>query len=301
MAAYYGIPAFTHVFILSRIPVAMSFIELIRNRSIIAPGVLDPLSALIASRAGFEALYLSGASISYSYLGLPDLSFTNLSDVESALRRIRARVDLPIICDADTGYGNEINVFHTVKILERSGASAIQIEDQDIPKRCGHLSGKSVIPSEEMILKIRSALQSRREAAIIARTDSASIYGIEDAIDRANLYHEEGADIIFVESPRTVDEIEAIARNVKGPKLINMVEGGKTPIIGHDRLRELGFNIIIYPGSAARTIAYALTRMYSALKNEGTTLGLKDIMVDFNGLQEILGTDEITGRFSPKS
>ena len=278
----------------------MDFMDLIRNRSLIAPGVFDPLSALIASRAGFEAIYLSGASISYTYLGLPDLSFTNLTDVESALRRISGRVSTPIICDADTGYGNEVNVSHTVRILEKSGASAIQLEDQDLPKRCGHLSGKSVIPVEEMRLKIRSAIESRKDAAIIARTDAATVNGIEDAIDRANLYIEEGADIVFVESPRNLEEVKMISRKVRGPKLINMVEGGKTPIIEFNILSELGFNIVIYPGSAVRAITNTLTLMYSTLIRDGTTSGFRNNMVDFNELQKILGTNELMNRFTLK-
>lgn len=275
----------------------MILMDLIKEEPIIAPGIYDPLSALIASRAGFKALYLSGASISYTYLGLPDLSFTNLTDVESALRRITSRVGTPIICDADTGYGNEDNVAYTVKLLEKSGASAIQIEDQNSPKRCGHLSGKEIVPVEEMSLKIKSAVSVRRETAIIARTDAITVTGIDDAISRANIFLEDGADIVFVESPRDIEEIKRISKQVRGPKLINMVEGGKTPVVSFKELSELGFSIVIYPGSAVRVISRALENLYFTLKNNGSTISLKDTMLDFNQLQETLRSDGYFKKF----
>ncbi|MEL9914533.1 MAG: oxaloacetate decarboxylase [Thermoplasmatales archaeon] len=266
----------------------MSFAELIKNKTVLVPGVFDPLSALMAYRAGFNVLYLSGASISYTYLGLPDLSFTNLSDVENVLRRIKARVDAYVICDADNGYGNEDNVAHTIKVLEKSGASAIQLEDQDSPKKCGHLPGKKVIPREEMILKLRAALKARDKALIIARTDSLTVNGIDDAIQRANSYIEEGADIAFVESPRTKEEIERISKEVHGPKLINMVEGGITPIIELKDLIRMKFNIVIYPGSAVRAISFALMQLYSTMMKDGTTKAFSDRMFTFSELQSIL-------------
>jgi len=266
----------------------MSIVDIIQNEAIIAPGIYDPLSALIAKRAGFKALYLSGASISYTYLGMQDLSFTNLTDVENALRRITNRVDIPIICDADTGYGNEDNVAHTVRVLERAGAAAVQIEDQDLPKRCGHLSGKEIIPAEEMVLKIKSAISARRDAAIIARTDAITISGVDEAISRANTYREAGADIVFVESPGNKEEIRRIAREVKGLKLINMVEGGKTPIMDFSELERMGFNIIIYPGSAVRAVASALENLYRTLNITGSTIAIRDRMLDFSQLQDLL-------------
>jgi 2-methylisocitrate lyase-like PEP mutase family enzyme len=266
----------------------MSLIDIIKNETILAPGVYDPLSALIAQKAGFKALYLSGASISYTYLGMQDLSFTNLTDVESALRRIKNRVDVPIICDADTGYGNEDNVAYTVRVLERSGASAIQLEDQNSPKRCGHLAGKEIIPAQEMVLKIKTAVAARRDAAIIARTDAITVSGIEEAIFRANMYMDAGADIAFVESPRNKEEVNRIAREVQGLKLINMVEGGKTPIMDFKDLRSIGFNIVIFPGSAVRTVTYAMENLFRTLYDTGSTTAYRDRMLDFNQLQDIL-------------
>lgn len=266
----------------------MSLIDIIRNETIIAPGVYDPLSALVSQKAGFKALYLSGASISYTYLGMQDLSFTNLTDVENALRRITNRVDLPIICDADTGYGNEDNVAHTVRVLERSGAAAVQIEDQESPKRCGHLAGKEIIPAQEMILKIKTAISTRRDAAIIARTDALTVSGVDEAISRANMYIDAGADIVFVESPRNKDEVNRIGREVRGMKLINMVEGGKTPIMDFNDLRRMGFNIVIYPGSAVRAVTYALGNLYRTLNVTGSTTAYMDRMLDFNELQHLL-------------
>lgn len=266
----------------------MSLIDIIKKETVLVPGVYDPLSALIAQRAGFKALYLSGASISYTYLGMQDLSFTNLTDVENALRRITDRVDIPIICDADTGYGNEDNVAHTVKVLERSGAAAVQLEDQDSPKRCGHLSGKEIIPAQEMVLKIKAALAARRNAAIIARTDAIAVSGIKDAIFRANMYIDAGADIAFVESPRNKEEVNRISKEVRGLKLINMVEGGKTPIMDFNDLRTIGFNVVIYPGSAVRTVTYALENLYRTLYDTGSTNAYRDRMLDFDQLQGLL-------------
>ncbi len=266
----------------------MSILDIIKNETIIAPGVYDPLSALIAQKVGFKAIYLSGASISYTYLGMQDLSFTNLTDVENALRRITTRVDTPTICDADTGYGSEDNVARTVRMLERSGAAAVQIEDQDSPKRCGHLSGKEVVPVEEMVLKIKSAISARRDAAIIARTDAITVSGMDEAIYRANRYLETGADIVFVESPRNKEEVRRIARDVHGLKLINMVEGGNTPIMDFNELKSMGFSIVIYPGSAVRVVTFALDNLYRALSATGSTLIIRDKMLDFSHLQDLL-------------
>lgn len=268
----------------------MSYIDLFnKNEIIVAPGIYDPLSALIAEKTGFKFLYLSGASISYSYIGLPDMSFTSLTDVESVLRRITNRINTPIICDADTGYGNERNVEYTVKLLERAGAAAIQIEDQKSPKRCGHLAGKEVLPCDEMIIKIKTAVNTRKKSLIIARTDSLSINGIDDAIERANVYLEAGADIAFVEAPRSYDDLKKIGKNINGYKMANMVEGGKTPLIPAKELKELGFNLVIYPGAAIRAITRTLENLYYTIKKNGTTENFLDSMIKFDELQQLLG------------
>ncbi len=272
----------------------MGYIDLFnKNEITVAPGIYDPLSALIAEKAGFKFLYLSGASISYSYLGLPDMSFTSLTDVESVLRRITNRINTPIICDADTGYGNETNVEYTVKLLERAGAAAIQIEDQKSPKRCGHLSGKEVLPYDEMIIKIKTAVKTRKEALIIARTDSLSINGIDDAIKRANLYLEAGADIAFVEAPKNYNDLKKIGKSINGYKMANMVEGGKTPLIPVTELKELGFNLVIYPGAAIRAISRTLENLYNTIKDNGTTENFLDSMIKFDDLQQLLDINKL--------
>ena len=257
---------------------------------LIAPGIFDGLTALLAERAGFEALYLSGASLSYSSFGLPDRAYTGLENVVHALGKIRQRTMLPIICDADNGYGNEDNVNFTVRVLEQSGATAIQLEDQVSPKRCGHLSGKEVVEPNEMVLKLKAAISARKNAIIIARTDALIIEGVESAIERAKLYTEAGADMIFVESPRNIEEIKRIGSEIKTLKMLNMVEGGKTPPISAPKAEDMGYNLVIYPGSAIRIISKSVYEAFSELKSKGTTEGLLDRMLNFEELQRFLET-----------
>jgi 2-methylisocitrate lyase-like PEP mutase family enzyme len=268
-----------------------------KGHILVAPGIYDPLSAIIADKIGFDFLYLSGASISYSYLGLPDMSFTGLSEVESTIRRISYRVQTPIICDADNGYGNEINVEHTVRLLERSGAAAIQIEDQKTPKRCGHLNGKEVLPEKEMVLKIKAALETRKSALIIARTDALSVDGLDEAIRRGNLYVESGADVIFIEAPSSKQDLVEIGKKVKGLKMVNMVEGGKTPLLESKELQNMGFSLVIYPGAAIRTVSHSLRILYKEIKDKGTTKNLLENMLNFTELQNLLDIDKITGKY----
>ena len=268
--------------------------KMLRGKEIIvAPGAYDAISAIMIEKAGFKSIYVGGASTSYSTLGKPDLGFVGLEGMINQISRIRQATSLPLICDADTGYGNEINVAFTVKAFESAGASAIQIEDQNSPKRCGHLSGKEVIPREEMEIKIRTALRARKEALVIARTDSLAINGLDDALDRANAYLEAGADMIFVESPGTVDELVRIGKEVKGLKMANMVEGGRTPIVAAEKLQEFGFNLVIYPGAPIRAALKGIERMLNELKKHGSTLPYMENMVDFGSLQKILGTEDI--------
>ena len=269
---------------------------------VIAPGAYDAISAIMIEKAGFRSIYVGGASTSYSTLGKPDLGFVGLEGMTRQISRIHDVSQLPLICDADTGYGNELNVAFTVRAYEAAGASAIQIEDQVTPKRCGHLSGKEVIPPEEMEIKVKAAVRARRNALIIARTDALAINGIGDAIERANRYLEAGADLAFVESPRTREELHQIGREVKGLKMANMVEGGKTPLTPARDLMEMGFSLVIYPGAPIRAALMGIQRMLGTLLREGSTAGYLENMVDFGSLQKILGTEEILkGGFLPEA
>jgi len=261
---------------------------------LLAPGVFDALSALLAEQAGFEALYLSGASIAYTRLGRPDVGLVTASEVENTLASIRERVAVPIVVDADTGFGNALNVARTVKMLERAGASAIQLEDQVTPKRCGHLDGKALVPTGEMVGKIRAALDARRsaETLIVARTDAVAVEGFEPALARAERYHKAGADVLFVEALRSADEMRAATARLasRAPLLANMVEGGKTPVLPAQALEALGFSIVIFPGGLARAVAFAAREYFATLKRDGTTAAHRGRMLDFAGLNAIIGT-----------
>ena len=266
-----------------------------QERLLLAPGVYDALTALLAEQAGFEALYLSGASIAYTRLGRPDIGLVTASELADTLTHIRERVAIPVIVDADTGFGNALNVIRTVRMLERAGASAIQLEDQLAPKRCGHLDGKSLVGAGEMAGKIRAAIDTRTEALIIARTDAVAIEGLEAALDRAERYVEAGADVLFVEALRSVEDMKTALRRFAGrvPLLANMVEGGKTPLLAAAELEALGYSIAIFPGGLARCLAFAAQEYFSLLKKEGTTGSMRGRMLDFEGLNRTLGTPEM--------
>jgi 2-methylisocitrate lyase-like PEP mutase family enzyme len=264
---------------------------------VLAAGVYDGLTASLAATAGFKALYLSGASIAYTRLGRPDIGLVTQSEVVDTLALIRDRVTAPLIVDADTGYGNALNAQRTVRLLERVGASAIQLEDQTFPKRCGHLSDKSLIATPEMVGKIKAAVDARAstETLIIARTDAAAVEGFDRAIERAHAYAEAGADVLFVEAPRSEDQLAAIVRAFpNGPPLMaNMVEGGHTPILGRQRLQALGFSLVIFPGGIVRAIAKAAQAFYQTLARDGTTDAYRDSMFDFDALNAVIGTPEM--------
>jgi 2-methylisocitrate lyase-like PEP mutase family enzyme len=268
------------------------------NRALLCPGVYDGLSAALAVEAGFEALYLSGASIAYTMLGGPDIGLTSMTEVAGVLGRIRERVDLPVIVDADTGWGNALNVQRTVRALERSGASALQIEDQAFPKRCGHLDGKTLVSTAEMVGKIRAATDARDGALIVARTDAIAVEGLPRALDRADAYVEAGADVLFVEAPETLEQMRTIVERFghRLPLLANMVEGGRTPIESADELAALGFRIVIFPGGTVRALARLLQEYFGSLRATGTTAPFRDRMLDFAGLNAVLGTQEILRR-----
>ncbi len=274
--------------------------RLSRPPILIAPGVYDALTALIAVRAGFDALYVSGAGIAYSRLGRPDIGLVSLSEVVQTVALIRDRVGCHLIVDADTGYGNALNVQRTVRLLERVGANAIQIEDQDFPKRCGHLDDKTLVPTQEMAGKIKAAVdaRTRRDTLIIARTDAVAGEGIDRAVARAALYREAGADMLFIEAPRLRDQLARIgARLSKSvPLMVNMVEGGKTPMLPARELEALGFALVIFPGAVVRTLAKAADDFYTSLKTHGSTDPFRARMFDFDTLNRLIGTPEMLER-----
>ena len=262
----------------------------------VAPGVYDALGALLVAEAGFETAYLSGASIAYARFGKPDLGLLSLDDVAATLAAISGRVDLPIIVDADTGFGNALNVIQTVKRLEREVAAAIQLEDQTFPKRCGHLDGKSVITTGEMTGKIRAAVDARQspDTLIIARTDAAEVEGIDAALDRAERYAEAGADILFVEAPGSKSDLQRIVNRLAGrqPVMANMVEGGVTPALTTEELGSMGVSLVIFPGGLARATVFMAREYLASLRRNGSTNPYRARMVDFNELNDLLGTGD---------
>ncbi len=265
--------------------------------TVLAPGVYDALSALVAEQAGFTALYLSGASIAYTRLGRSDIGLTTYTEVEDTLARIAERVSAAVIVDADTGFGNALNTQRTVRGFERAGAAMIQLEDQTFPKRCGHLDGKSVIPAAEMCGKLRAAVDARVNAStlILARTDALASEGLDAALDRAEAYLEAGADALFIEALRTPEQMRAACDRfaARVPLLANMVEGGKTPVQDAGALAAVGFRIVIFPGGTARAVAHTLQGYYGSLRQHGTTGPWKDRMLDFDGLNDVIGTPEL--------
>ncbi len=264
---------------------------------IIAPGVYDGLTALLVQQAGFDCGYLSGASASFTRLGRPDLGLMTMTEVAETVSNIRERIDIPLIVDGDTGFGNALNVQRTVRLFERMGASGIQLEDQTMPKRCGHLEGKQLVPVAEMQGKIHAALDARTDddTVIVARTDAIAVTGIEEALDRGAAYIEAGADVLFVESPLDDAQLAEVGRvlGTRIPLLANMVEGGKTPLHSADELGNLGFKLVIFPGAMVRVLSRAGAEYLAALRRDGTTAGILDRMFDFNEVNDVIGTDEL--------
>lgn len=267
---------------------------------LVAPGVYDGLTAAIAASAGFEALYLSGAAVAYTRLGRPDIGLTSVTEMTETMGLIADRTDLPVIIDADTGFGNALNAQRTMGLYERAGASALQVEDQTYPKRCGHLSDKSLIPAAEMAGKVKAMADARRseETLIIARTDAIAVEGYSAAVDRAETYLEAGADVLFVEAPQSREQLTGIARHFEGrvPLLANMVEGGATPITGADDLEEQGYAIVIFPGGIVRAIARTAGEYYQSLREHGSNRPFAGRMYDFDGLNSVIGTAEMLAR-----
>jgi 2-methylisocitrate lyase-like PEP mutase family enzyme len=261
---------------------------------LVAPGAYDGLTARLIELSGFEAVYMSGAGVSYSTYGTPDLGLVTLTEMTAHIEQMSRATTLPIIADGDTGYGNAINAQQTIRNYERAGASAIQLEDQQFPKRCGHLSGKELISADEMSGKIRAACDARQSDAfqIIARTDARSVLGLDAAIERGQQYIEAGADVLFIESPHSADELRTIGATFQNiPLMANMVEGGKTPLLSADELEGLGFRLVIFPNSLTRHFAQTGLAFLKSLKEHGTTQPQLDHMMPFQELNEMLGID----------
>ena len=271
--------------------------SIIKTETLLAPGIYDALSGLIAEQSGAQAVYLSGASIAYTRFGRSDVGLVSVSEVHDTLAAVTDRIKIPIIVDADTGFGNALNVQRTIRNFERAGAAAIQIEDQSFPKRCGHLNGKVLIKTDKMVGKVKAAVDARKtsDTLIIARTDARAVEGLQEAIDRAHTYEEAGADILFIEAPRSVDELKVIRKSfhLNTPLLANMVEGGKTPVKTADDLKSLGFNIVIFPGGAVRAATFQLQEYYAGLLENGSNAEFSNRMHDFDSLNEVIGTPEL--------
>jgi carboxyvinyl-carboxyphosphonate phosphorylmutase len=265
--------------------------DLKNKRFIIAPGAYDALTAKIIENVGFRAVYMTGAGVSYSTLGRPDLGFMTMTEMVNRAAYISEAVSIPVIADADTGFGNALNMMRTVKEYERVGVSAMQIEDQVFPKKCGHMANKELIPANEMENKIKAALDARVDPnfLIIARTDARGVIDIEEALERAQRYKEAGADIIFVEAPQSLEEMKLITSKIKAYHIANMVEGGKTPMVEASELRNLGFQIAIFPNAVTRFIVPQVHEFLTNLKSKGTTKDFHDQMYMFNELNELVG------------
>ncbi len=265
-----------------------------RDELVVAPGVYDGLSARIVEAAGFEALYVSGGAISRS-MGYPDIGLATMTEMVKRLEEIRSVTSCPLIVDADTGYGNPINVMRVVRAYERMGAAALHIEDQVEPKRCGHYEGKEVVSTGEMLQKIRAAVAAREneDLVIIARTDARAVIGLDAAIERAAAYADAGADMIFVEAPQSLAEIERVAGEVHAPLLINMFWGGKTPLVPPDTLSQLGYRLMIVPSDLQRASIKAMQRAAAVLREHGNTAKIQDEMASFTEREATVGLPDI--------
>jgi len=265
------------------------------GKILVAPGAYDALTARLLEQAGFEAVYRGGYAASAAAFALPDLGITTLTDMVDHARRMTSAITVPVIADADTGYGEVPQVIHTVHELERAGVAAIQFEDQVFPKRCGHMEGKKVIPAEEMVVKVRAALAARRnpETVIIARSDATAVTGLDDAIARSRMYADAGADVIFIDAPTSEDDLKAIAAGgINAVLMVNISEYGKTPDLGAQRFEELGFGLVIYPSSTLFAAAQSTKELAAALMAEGSTVSSVPRMMPFDEINGILGKDE---------
>ena len=258
---------------------------------VVAPGVFDGLSARLVEQAGFPAVYASGGAIARS-AGIPDLGLLGVGEVVERLRPIVEAVSIPVIADADSGYGNALNARRAVQAFERLGVAGLHLEDQSFPKRCGHLDDKSLVPAEEMAQKLRAAREvlDDPDFVLIARTDAIAVEGLDAALERAERYAEAGADVLFVEAPESEEQIEAIAERLPGPKLINMFQGGKTPLVAADRLAALGYRVVIIPSDLQRAAVHAMQRTLEAIRDDGSSAALAASMISFDEREAIVGT-----------
>jgi len=268
-----------------------------RKPIVVAPGVYDAFSGLIATQAGFETLYVSGAAIAYTRLGRPDIGLVSMSEVAQTVTLIRDRVGAHLVVDADTGYGNAINVVRTVQLYEQAGVAGIQLEDQVMPKKCGHMSGKLLIGADEMAGKVRAAAAARRDPdlLIIARTDAVAVTGVDDAIARARTFAEAGADALFVEAPTSEDDIERVATELRdvAPLVFNWAEGGRTPPLSLERIAELGFSLVIYPIGALLAATAGIRALMATLKADGTPVAAMPGLPSFGEFTDLIGLPEI--------
>jgi len=269
-----------------------------RAEILLCPGVYDAYLARAVEHAGFDALYMTGAGVSHSRLGVPDLGLLSFAEMLDQAGRIADAVDIPLIADADTGYGNAINVMRTIRAYERAGVAGCHIEDQEMPKRCGHFDEKRVIPRAEMLGKLAAALDTRTDDdfIVIARTDARGVLGLEPALERAQAYAEAGADVIFVESPRSEAELERIGQSIDAPLLANMVETGMTPLLPASALERLGFSVVIHPGAIGRFIGKQIQPFLKRLREEGSTISQLDSMLDFESQNAVVGLAEHLAR-----
>jgi 2-methylisocitrate lyase-like PEP mutase family enzyme len=258
--------------------------------AVLLPGAANALTARVIEDAGFSALYVTGAGIANTYLGMPDIGLTTATEIADHVWRIRDAVSIPLIVDADTGFGNALNVQRTVRLLERAGAGAIQLEDQVFPKRCGHFEGKDVIPASEMVKKIQAAVEARQHDStlILARTDAHAIEGLSGALERAAMYREAGADLLFVEAPQTAGELGAIPSRVPGRHICNLVFGGKTPLLPRGQLAEMGYAGVLYANAALQAAVKAMVRVLGHLHGSGSLAGMEEALVSFEERQRVI-------------
>ena len=264
------------------------------RRGVLVPGAFNALSARVIEDLGFEAIYVTGAGVTNMWFGMPDQGFMGLAEIAEHTARIRDAVEVPLLVDADTGFGNALNVYHTVRTLERAGADCIQLEDQVAPKRCGHFAGKDVISTEEAVSKIKAAADARRDPdfLIMARTDAAAVHGFEAAVERAQQFAEAGADILFVEAVTSAAEIRALPQRLATPQLMNMVIGGKTPIFNADELGQLGFGIVLYANAALQGAVMGMQKALTVLRDEKQVLESSGLVTPFAERQRLVGKPE---------
>jgi 2-methylisocitrate lyase-like PEP mutase family enzyme len=270
--------------------------RLSHGQLVVAPGVFEMVSAKIADQMGFDALYMTGYGTVASYLGMPDAGLATYSDMVNRVAQFTSITQTPMICDGDTGYGGLLNVMHTVRGYEAAGACAIQLEDQEFPKKCGHVLGRRVVPAQDMVDKIRVAVETRSDPnfLIIARTDARTTLGLNEALRRAELYAQAGADILFVESPESVEEMQQIGRSFDLPLVANMVEGGRTPVLSFEDLQALGYGLAIFPATAFLAAAKSFEHVYTALKETRSSTSVSHALYDFPAFSKLMGFDWVT-------